>query len=192
MKHLIGVIAALLVAAPAAAQQGGFYVGGHFGYTSIDDEFCEGASTCDDEGTAWRLLGGYQVNPHIAIELAYTDLGEVSASGLVFGFDTRVAVEATAIELVGVGSLPLSDRFSLYGKAGVYRADTDAFVRVSGVGSATISETNTDPTIGLGARLDVTQAVALRAEWQRYMDLGGGDIGEDDVDVFTVGALFRF
>lgn len=192
MKHLVGIIAALFMAAPAAAQQGGFYAGGHVGITSIDDEFCEGARTCDDEGSAWRILGGYQATPNIAVELAYTDLGEVSASGTVLGFDARVGVEATVIELVGVGSLPLNDRFSVYAKAGLYRGETDAVVRVAGVGTETTSETNTDPTIGIGARFNITQRVALRAEWQRYMDLGGGDIGEDDVDVFSVGAIFQF
>jgi hypothetical protein len=32
----------------------------------------------------------------------------------------------------------------------------------------------------------------VRAEWQRYQDIGGGNIGEGDVDVMSIGLIYRF
>ena len=187
MKYLISIIAAVLIAAPAAAQP---YVGASFGQSDIKD-FCDGVTgagvSCDDSDTAWRILGGYQFTPNVALELGYTNLGEAKASGP----GGTVKAEATAIELVALGILPLADRFALYAKAGLYRGETE-FRANTVLITGNETESNTDLTFGFGARFDITPRVALRAEWQRYTDMGGGDFGESDVDVISVGALFRF
>jgi len=44
----------------------------------------------------------------------------------------------------------------------------------------------------VGARYDVTRNVAVRAEWQRYSDMGGGNVGESDVDVMSLGLQYQF
>jgi len=190
MLRTIAIAAAALLAAPAFAQERGFYAGGHFGqasYANTCDELGGSGVTCDDSDTGWRILGGYQMNRHFALELAYTDLGEVSASGP----GGTASAEASAFEVVAVGTLPLADRFALYGKAGFYRGDVDAradTVLVSG----SASESNTDLTFGAGVRFDFSERAAVRLEWQRYPDMGGDDTGEDDVDLLSVGIIFRF
>ena len=91
--------------------------------------------------------------------------------------------------------LPVADRFSLYGKLGLYRAETEQKLQVT-LGTLTVSdnktEKNADLTFAFGARFDVTRNLGIRAEWQRYLNVGGGEIGEDDVDVLSVGVLWRF
>ena len=40
---------------------------------------------------------------------------------------------------------------------------------------------------------DITRNIALRGEWQRYSDFGGGQVGgETDVDVMSLGVMVRF
>ncbi len=181
--------AAAFIAGPAFAQSklGGFYVGAHIGQTKAKD-FCDGLAgtgiSCDDSDTAWKILGGYQFNKNFAAELAYTDGGEVTASlgGL------HESVKANLWEIVGVGSLPVVERFSVYGKLGLYRADVEDNTNFG----FSADETSTDVTFGFGARYDITQNVAGRVEWQRYSDVGGGDIGKADVDVISVGVLWKF
>ncbi|HJT62549.1 MAG TPA: outer membrane beta-barrel protein [Burkholderiales bacterium] len=189
MKAQLAILSlAAAFASPVLAQDVGFYVGAHIGQSEAGDS-CTGVGggvSCDDKDTAWRILGGYQFNRNFALEFGYNDLGEVSASAP----GANVTIETTAWELVGVGMLPLADRFSAYGKIGLYRAETDATVNVPGFSSS--SESNTDLTFGIGARYDFTRSVGVRAEWQRYQDVGGGDIGEDDVDVISIGVIFRF
>lgn len=194
-KRLVG-IAALIgslasVSMPASAQEANFYVGGSLGQMEAK-EACDGVIiSCDDKDTAWRIFAGYRFHPNFAVELGYADLGEVSASAP----GINASVEATALDLAAVGIVPLGDRFSLFGKIGVYRGESDgtANVAVPGfVASASASETNSDFTYGLGAGFEVNRSLGLRAEWQRYEDVGGQDVGESDVDVLSVGVRFKF
>jgi len=187
---------AILIATPAWSQDAGFYLGASIGQSRVKD-FCDdsGGFSCDDKDTAWKLLGGYQFNRHLAVEAGYTDLGEIGLSGALSGVSVRGTIEVTAFELMGVGSIPLMDRFSLYGKLGLYHAETKQNVTGS-LGAVTVTdnekEKNTDLTFAFGARFDITRNLGVRAEWQRYLDVGGGEIGEDDVDVLSVGLLYRF
>ena len=105
----------------------------------------------------------------------YHDLGKATAPGL----DTK----ANAVELVGIGALPLVDRFSVYGKLGIYRGELKA---------AGAKENNSDVTYGAGLQYDFTKTVGVRGEWQRYNKMGGGAIAKTDVDVLSVGVVYRF
>jgi OmpA-OmpF porin, OOP family len=169
-------IAALAFAGSVAAQTPSLssaYVGGSIGQSDFKDG-CSGIADCDEKDTAWRILGGYQFNRHFAAELGYHNLGEVSAGG--------ESVEGTAWELVGIGAYPIVDKFSVYGKLGLYRGELEG---------AGIDESNTDLTYGAGLQYDFLKNVGVRGEWQRYSKMGGGD-DETDVDVLSVGLVYRF
>ena len=170
-------IGALAFAGSAAAQQpsmSSFYIGGTIGQAEYKDG-CSGIADCDEKDTAWRILGGYQFNRYFAAELGYHDLGEASAPG--------ASVEGTAWELVGIGSYPIVDKFSVYGKLGLYRGELE------GPGG---EETNSDLTYGVGLQYDFLKNVGVRGEWQRYSKMGGGNITETDVDVLSIGVVYRF
>jgi OOP family OmpA-OmpF porin len=171
-----GLCAALGFAGSAAAQSNlsSWYVGGTVGQAEFKDA-CQGLASCDEKDTAWRILGGYQFNRNFAAEIGYHNLGEASAPG--------GAAEGTAWELVGIGTLPLGNQFSAYGKLGVYRGELEAFGA---------EETNNDLTFGVGLQYDFTRALGVRGEWQRYSNMGGGAVAETDVDVLNVGAVYRF
>lgn len=130
----------------------------------------------DDEESVWRVLGGYQVHRNLAVELGYTDLGDMTVGG-------RPA-EANAWELVGVGLFPLNESFSLLGKLGAYRGEAEG---------GGLRETRTDLTYGLGAEYNMNRNLGLRLEWQRYTDFGGGAFGSRaDQDILSLGAIYRF
>jgi opacity protein-like surface antigen len=55
------------------------------------------------------------------------------------------------------------------------------------------SATNTDLAYGLGLRYDLNRNLAFRGEWQRYSHVGdSATIGEDDIDAFSLAALWKF
>jgi len=157
-----------IVSAPARAQYGlgeepGFYAGATLGMNS------------DDE-SAWRLLLGYQANRNFAIEGGYHDLGKHNIAGF--------PLQSTAVEILGVGRLPLNEQAALYGKLGGYRSESKG-------GGA--DETQHDITFGVGFEYALSNNIAARAEWQRYRSMGGGAIGQtSDLDVYSVGAIYRF
>ena len=200
MTHRFAALAAaaLLAASalPAWSQDSGAYVGASIGQSRVKG-FCDdsGGFSCDDKDTAWKVFGGYQFNRHFGVEVGYTDLGEVGISGVLSGVSVRGDIGVTAFDLMAVGAIPVMDRLSVYGKLGIYRAETER--KITGtLGTVTVTdtdkETNTDLTFAFGAKFDITRNFGVRVEWQRYLDVGGGDIGEDDVDVLSVGLLFRF
>lgn len=60
-------------------------------------------------------------------------------------------------------------------------------------GPVDIKETNTDLTYGFGGQFNVSPQVGIRAEWQRYTNMGdNATIGESDVDVMSLGVIVRF
>jgi OOP family OmpA-OmpF porin len=175
----------------------GWYIGASFGQAKADVD-CSGTIACDDKDSSWKIFGGYQINRNFAVELGYSDLGAVTASTPSFVLFPLVVpaanleIEATAWELVAVGSLPVTDGFSVFGKLGVYRADTDARVDFGALGSTTESDSNTDLTFGIGVRYDFTRNFGVRAEYQFYSAVAAGFGEEADVDVMSVGLVWRF
>jgi OOP family OmpA-OmpF porin len=183
-KRLIAALigAAFAFCAPAAVAQGmqdrGWYLGGHLGQADVDG--------LDEDDTSWKIVGGYKFSRNFAAEVGYIDFGKTRISlGSEF-----LELKANAMELVGVGSLPVADRFSVYGKLGVFRGEAKARFNLPslGLGSGTEKDSNTDLTFGFGASYDATRNIAVRGEWQRYQDVGDAT----DIDVLSLGVLFRF
>jgi OOP family OmpA-OmpF porin len=198
-QALVSMAAALSLLLPfaAAAQMrsdtgpsaSGPYLGAGIGRAKARDA-CEGVAgtfSCDDKDTAWRIFGGYQLNRYFAAELGYTDLGTSSASGP----GASASIDAKAWELSGLGMIPIVGGLSAYGKLGVYYGDVKSSATL-GAASTSTSDNNTDLTFGLGAQYDFTRNLGLRAEWQRYKDMGGDSTGKSDFDAMTVGVLYRF
>jgi len=168
-----------LGSAPAFSQDQGFYAGASFGKSDLKDA-CTGLPNCDDSDTTLGIFGGYQFNRHFGAEIGYTDLGKASASSGA----ASATLEAKGLEFLAVGTIPLNQQFSLYGKLGLFMWDAD--IRVSGPATVLTSDDGTDLTIGFGARYSFTKNLAAQLQWQRY------DLDNFDVDVISVGILFRF
>ena len=143
----------------------GWYVGGNIGLAEVDE--------LGEDDMSFKILGGYQINRNFGVELGYTDFGKVSAAP---GID----VKGNAIELVGVGTLPLNDKFSLLGKLGF------AMGEFKGGGA---SADSTELTYGIGAQYNLSPVLGLRAEYQIYTDVGDG---ASDVNVMSIGIVYRF
>jgi opacity protein-like surface antigen len=45
---------------------------------------------------------------------------------------------------------------------------------------------------GVGVQWDFAKNVTLRAEWKRFVDVGDANTGEFDLNLYSVGLLFRF
>jgi OOP family OmpA-OmpF porin len=172
--------------ARGASADTGWYVGGHFGQSSADCQVTVGS--CDDSDTAWKILGGYQINRNFAVEFGYADLGTISVSA----FGQTFNLETTAWDLVGVGSWPFANQFSVYGKLGFHRSETE-------VGSA--KDDGIDLTFGLGVRYDFSRNLGVRGEWQRYSSVSTpsatqGPVtitaSEGDIDLLSIGIVYKF
>ena len=200
---------ASLATAPAFAEPdpGYFYGGASIGqsHSRIDDAritagllsqgLVTASMTDDEQALAWKAFGGYQLNRYVGIEAGYFSLGR-------FGFTSRTVPAGTLdgrIKLHGVnldlvGTLPLTERFSLLGRVGAQHASArDSFNGSGGVvvltPSASKSETNVK--FGAGLQYAFTPNLMLRGEAERYrINDAVGNHG--DVNLYSVGLVFAF
>ena len=193
-KALIAAMLGAVTAAPAVSMaqargDTGWYLGASVGQSKARHVDCAGFSSCDTKAAAFGILGGYQINRNFAAELGYHDFGRVTFSAPGVSGN----IKASAAELVGLGAYPFANQFSLYGKLGAYRAEAKLSASLAGLGSGSLKDRTTDLTFGFGARYDVTRETGVRAEWQRYKNVGGDDTGgKYDIDVISIGLIWRF
>lgn len=92
-----------VVAAPAVAAD--FYAGVRVGQarTGIDN-----TTLTTSNPTGFGVFGGYTINPNFAVEAEYLNLGEVKGNG--------GGAKSTGFSVSGVGSYPINEQFSLFGK----------------------------------------------------------------------------
>jgi OOP family OmpA-OmpF porin len=194
---ILGLVAAA-AAFPAAAQDDkGLYLGGSFGTSAFKNVCSRAIVPCDDKDQAWRFFGGYQFNRYVAAELGYGDLGAATGNGDVPGTggadgQFKAAVKE-AWDLSAVFRFNVVGNLSALGRVGAYRVRTTVDFEGAFPDAPTHEAgTNSGFTYGAGLEYLMFSRLGLRAEWQRYDNVGVGSTGEDDIDVLNIGVLFRF
>lgn len=163
------LMTALLGAMTLPAWAEGIYIFGDIERNKLEAKF-EGMSDSETK-TGFGFGLGYQFNPNFGVELAYRDLLSLSDSYSEPGYSASIKTDLSALQVSVLGSYPLTDVFSLYGRLGVGKVDLDvsAYENDGGIVSrASGSESKTKAMFGLGARWAVAESVGLRAEYSRY------------------------
>lgn len=196
------------VAAPSYAQ---WYVGASVGRSHItfdnaaladqflDLGFTSATTISSTRGTGYRAFGGYQLQKYVAAEVAYIDAGrfqshsEVTPAGVLTG-----STKIDGVEVAAVGTLPIGDRFSIFGRVGAFAADT----RTSYMGQGSVSTVTggdiqerrqTRLSYGAGASYNIDRNVSVRADWSRYTKLGDDFTGgKTDVNLYAIGVVYKF
>ena len=201
----------------------GFYVGVGFGASTFDQskaDFDAGVfgsftdagftvlnpvSKLDDSSTEFHGLIGYRFNPYFGFELAFVDIGKLnysatmtlSGGGLPSPSPGTISgdVSAKGPVLSVIGSVPLRKRWEVYGRAGLFYADTTLGVgaTILSVGSSSsVSAHSTDWALGVGGAFNPSRRFSIRLEYQKLKDVGDPDrTGEGDVDVVDLALLIR-
>lgn len=204
------LLALAVVTSPTIAQETatlGWYGGASIGQSkaTIDNErisnsllgsgFASSTITNDRRDLAFKVLAGYQMNRYFALEGGYFDLGK-------FGYTATTAPAGTltgearvrGLNLDLLGRLPVTDKFSVFGRAGVTYAQTRDSFRGTGlvvVNNPNPSERDTNMKFGVGMEYAFTPSLAARAEIERYrINDAVGNRG--DIDMASIGLIYRF
>jgi OOP family OmpA-OmpF porin len=119
------LLACVLGAFTLPAMADNFYLLGDVGQGKMEVDVGNDY-TFNKTSTTYSLGVGYNFNQFFAAELAYRDLGSVTDRGSFSdGGVYRDKQSATAFQASVVGSLPISDEFSLFGRVGVAKIDVD-------------------------------------------------------------------
>lgn len=204
----LGLLAlAALISPLAIAQDSGWYAGANVGRSlaTIDDpRIASGlqagglatSSISDrDRNHGFKLYGGYQLNRNFAIEGGYFDLGKFGYTATTVPAGTLtgdIKVKGLNLDLVGI--VPLTEKFSAFGRAGVnYAQARDTF---SSTGAVRVTNPNPSKNeanfkLGLGVQYAFTDALAVRAEAERYR-INDAIGNKGHIDLVSVGLIYRF
>src|SRR5512145_941088 len=178
-------MSSLLTATHASAQA---FVGASVGQSDIDEDITAGLITSgstDSKDTAFKLFGGYMFNRYFGVEGAYVDLGEASYSGDFFGSPvTGGKVETSGFSVSALGSYPVTEQFSIFGKIGVFFWEAEANDTTGGIPFSDKID-GTDVSFGVGVNYNFTQNLGVRAEWERFT------MDEFDGDLISIGIQWR-
>ena len=174
-----------VLAAPACAQEGGYFYGGltagvtraHIDQERISSGLSGQGLTVtgfnrDQSGNGYGIFGGYQINRNFGIEAGYVDLGQFgfSASTSPPGrLDGQIKLQGLHLDLVG--TLPITESFSLIGRVGAQNTRArDQFT-----GSGAVAVTNASPSArstqakyGVGIQYEFAPSLLVRAEAERF------------------------
>ena len=207
-------------AAPPAT---GFYVGAGAGQSRYDMDFgsqvqsaydntlftVAGAGMGRTHDTAYRVFGGYQFSPYVAVEGGWQDLGSVNGNyGLrnTHGdtFDRRAEWSLSGFSATLVGMYPFAERFAVIGKVGAFFSRLEFSERTtSSNGERSTFNGPDDNDVrfvwGVGGSYQLTDQIALRLDWDRIDGVGrtfalttDGNGKFDHVDMWSASLIWRF
>lgn len=161
-KHLIATLV-LLSSVNAVADDRGLYLGG--GVTRVEAD----EHQLSDDDNAYKAFVGYRLNPYLALEGAWVDLGN---------FDGKYGdFEGHSLQATAHLGFPIGQRVRLFASAGVHAWDADK--DIAGDSS------DLDLTYGLGVEVDVLRNVGVRLE-QEVLEVGNIDLDQTSASVYLM------
>ncbi|MEN9500763.1 MAG: hypothetical protein RI964_48 [Pseudomonadota bacterium] len=167
----------------ASSSKANNYLGASIGQSSSDD-FCQDLQDCASHDKNWKLFAGMRMNDNLVLEGSYVNLGTLQ------GQDTAgntISQDTTAFTIAGVAGIPINDQIEVFGKAGAARWNA----KHHNTAGNSSKNTGTDALIGAGANYDLGDNMGVRAEWERFKDVGkNATATAGDVDLLSVGVTF--
>ena len=184
MKTAVAIVlpaAFMAISAPASAQQSdaGWYIGASYGMSNIDVDTGGPGFSVDGDDSGFKIFGGFQFSKHWGAEVGYFDAGKASITGPGGSADLSV----TALTFAGTGTLPLSEKFSLLGKVGLWMWDTGC---TGSICLSSASDSDTDLYYGIGARYNINRNWGVQVEWEQF------ETSSDSVTLTSVGVRYKF
>ena len=184
----------------------GPYIGGNIGRSSasfdtpatldafVGPGFPVTSSIENNRDTAYKLYGGYRFHRNLAIEAGWFDLGHfeyIYNSTPAGSLNGNLGVRGLNLDLVGI--LPVSDRFSVFGRVGAaYSHSRTGFGRTGVVPLAAVRrDKETNLKLGVGLQYAFSDRLSVRAELERYR-VNDTLRSRGHVDMASIGLVYSF
>lgn len=203
---ILGAALAASLSAPTHAQYyGGLPLNAVRGTLSADannllfePRFFSAADSLENGGT--DLKYGYRFSsslvPHLALVGQYADITRWDGQRLLFG-SSQLTQKSNSYGLDLVSTLPLFDRLSVTGNAGVARVRADSIfggAALIGLIGSSADRYTSAARVGLGVQYDFNRSLGFRFGVARYRNLNGNAFAGSDLDgdTFSFGIRIRF
>lgn len=191
----------VLVSVSSGGNPGTFFPPGGVAFVVAADS----NSSVDERDASFSAALGYTFNRYVSVELSYADLGEATITRVTnFNFGTplvapqtlRVNQELSAetLALTVLGTYPLSERWSLFGRGGYGHSESDIDVRAGftapGSTPTRFSQDfdSDDFVVGAGVGYRLSSRWSLRLDYERIFEAGAEQV---DVDRVGLSAILR-
>ncbi len=184
-KSLFAALFAAALVVPFAAQAEGSYVKLAVGQSNYSDI----SPVVPDLKPTGVLLGlGYSFDKTWDMELGYIHFGDGKHSETVGGTTSSLKMKTQSIYLAGIGNLPVTDAFSVFGKLGLavnQSKSTDT------LGSAVSKDDNTkvQGLIGAGLSYQFTKELAAQIDYTYFGKVSDGAM---KLSLVSVGLRYGF
>ena len=170
---------AQIILMQVASADSNWYVGASLGSADFDNGI--DGFQLDSGGTAMRFYGGYSFNEHFSVDGGYVDFGQFDAFVDSGGNPIQISEDADGFLFAATGSIPLTDKFSLYGRLGAFFWDGESLI---GNIDDNVSDVNAHLAAGLRARIYKNLSVTL--DWSRF------DLDGTNADLLAIGLQVGF
>jgi OOP family OmpA-OmpF porin len=188
-KIFTAAIFGAVMAASFSAQAEGMYVGVNVGQSK--QEATSGGTSASENKTGAKVYGGYAFNKTFGAEVGYTEFGNISQSfndGVNYG---SLGFKTTSLYIAGTATAPINDRFSVFAKLGLAENRVKSSASLNGA-SASVTDTNTDAMIGVGASYSINKDLSAVAEYENFGKVLKTSTGNVKADMFSVGLRYKF
>jgi opacity protein-like surface antigen len=165
--------------------------------SSLDPEFASlgvtsPSTTVDTRTEGWKVYAGYQLNDYLGVEGGYANLNDWTAHSSTSGGSYLNKGNADAWLLSAVGTIPLTNKFSVMGRLGAAYMLVDS--RLTDLSNTSDTTTRTQSIgkdsygayYGVGVTYALLDNFKLRAEWER---INGENV---DTNLMTAGFAVQF
>ena len=193
IKKSLFALVCLLASAPAPAQSThSFFFGGSLGQSDIDESIVAesgliSSGSIEGKDNGFKLFGGGYFSPRFGAELAYVDLGEAAYSGDFFGSAvTGGKVGIWGYNLAALVRFPLGERFSLFGKLGVFLWESEQSDLTDGAPTSSSVRGWDGGSFGIGVAWRFTGNLSARAEFEQF------PVDTSDASLLSLGLQYSF
>lgn len=192
-SRLMGIALLSVLSAPALAAQP-YYFGVDLGTSSLSNA----SGTLTSGGTTYsytfpnpgnvRFSFGSHLSEQFGLEVGYTIFGD---SIVDFGGGSKLTGSASSFQFAGIGTLPVNETISAYGKLGMASNKIDVKSEGSLFTGATVSQSKSNLFYGIGLQYKVNDRMSVRGEFTDYGDASSGNTPLG-VSSFSIGMTYGF
>ncbi len=180
IQSIVAATVIVLLSPTLSSADEGLIVSASIGNAELTESF-DGFDV-DSDSTAYRIAIGWRFNDYLTIDAGYQNFGRFDQTFDDAGAPTSISLKADGFTLGGVGNWPISDRVTMFARAGAFFWDGDA--EINNVTAARPEDTNF--YFGAGVRLNVTDKLSATADGSRY------DLDGTSSTVLSIGLDFCF
>lgn len=163
-------------------------------------------SSTEQSDIGYQLTFGFRFHRFFAAELGLVQYGDMvsKATGDLDYGDGNGFVPAKVtygyhvggILISGLGILPVTDKFEVYGRLGYLLANSQREFTSKAEGQPSFGGSakgdSQDPVYGLGLGWNINVMYTIRAEYQKIDEVGSSSTGTEDLDNISLGVIVRF